>query len=108
MASKYVLPLDTTNTQVNPSTQESILLLRRIVKLLESNAVTDSSQRQRVIVDAGTWTTALSAGTANIGQTVIQFGGPGAAAANICDGRYFQVDVARNTYANGLRSKLTW
>lgn len=37
---------------INPATDESILLLRRIVKELESNATVDRNNRQRVTIDA--------------------------------------------------------
>lgn len=39
------------NEKINPATEESNLLLRRIVKLMESQAATDAAQRQRVLVD---------------------------------------------------------
>lgn len=35
-------------------TDNMLAMLSRVVKLLESNAVVDSAQRQRVVVDAGT------------------------------------------------------
>lgn len=36
---------------INNATEESILLLRRIVKMLESNTVVDTLMRQRISVD---------------------------------------------------------
>jgi hypothetical protein len=57
---------DSNGNLINPSQDESIVLLRRIAKLLESNANTDPSMRQRVTIaalDNGTGTI-TSAGTA--------------------------------------------
>lgn len=108
-------------TAINPVQDETIVLLRRIAKLLESSAVTDSSQRQRVIVEQATaanlnitasGTVAANstavASTVNMGQVVVGFGGQATAAANIIDSRFSLIDIARNSYANGIRSKLTW
>ncbi len=108
-------------TVINPSEDESIVLLRRIAKLLESSAVTDMAQRQRVIAEqataanlnvtaaiSGTATATLAAATVNAGQFVVGFGGQASAAANIIDSRFFLIDIARNTYANGIRQNLVW
>lgn len=109
-------------TAINPAQDESVILLRRIAKLLESSAVTDSSQRQRVVVEQATaaslnttvaGTVAVSssvagASTANIGQVVVGYGGQAVAAANIIDSRFQLIDIARNAYANGIRTNLVW
>ena len=113
---------DANNNVVNPSSEEDILLLRKIVKLLESSATIDAKQRQRVVVEAigtntGTSTevnasipvtTTMGAATANIGQVVVGFGGQATAAGNIIDSRFFLIDTARNAYAAGIRSNLVW
>lgn len=102
---------------VNPATEESIILLRRMVKLLESQSATDIANRQRLTLDSitagvtlptvtavGTVTTvsavtgitnALPSGTNNIGFI------------NGQDQRQF-IDIARNNYANSIRNKLTF
>jgi len=88
------------------ATDESIVLLRRMVKLLESNAVVDAANRQRMVVESlptlasvttvstvtnlGTVSTVTNLGTI-AGQGLQQF-----------------VDIARNAYANGIRSKLNF
>jgi hypothetical protein len=97
------------DTVINPATEESLVLLRRIAKLLESSATSDTANRQRVVIDAGTLTTlttvttvaavtaitnALPAGTNSIGFV----GMTG-------DTR---IDHSRTTYENGIRSKLTF
>ena len=74
------------------ASDESLILLRRIVKILESNAVTDGQQRQRIIVDAGSITVGGTVAISTLaGQAQQQF-----------------VDIARNAYANGIRSKLNF
>jgi hypothetical protein len=44
--------VDVDNNKINPATEESNVLLRRIVKLMESQAATDVAQRQRMVLDA--------------------------------------------------------
>lgn len=95
---------------VNPATAEQILLLRRIVKLLESQATVDVGNRQRITLDAITAgvslptvaavtaiTNALPAGTNTIGS--VNIGG--------ADHRQF-IDQARTAYNTGIRGKLTF
>jgi hypothetical protein len=110
-------------TIVNPSEDESLVLLRRIAKLLESSAVTDIAQRQRVIAEQATAgnlnvtaaitgtpsvNATLQAATVNAGQFVVGFGGQASAAANIIDSRFFLIDIARTAYASGIRQNLVW
>jgi hypothetical protein len=94
---------DEDGNTINPATDESIILLRRMIKLLESQNATDIGNRQRITIDAGTLpnvttvgtiTNALPAGTNNIGF-VNQ------------DQRQF-IDVARTSYNTGIRSRLTF
>jgi hypothetical protein len=77
------------------ATDESLVLLRRIVKLLESNAVVDSSNRQRVSIDTS---------PAQLTATINGFTATIPSIANM-DHKQF-IDIARNAYANGIRSKL--
>lgn len=112
---------------VNPATEESvgdineqIILLRRIVKLLESQNATDIGNRQRVTIDAITGaltlatvttvgtvsavtaiTNPLPAGTNAIGAitNLAQLAG--------ADQRQF-IDVARTNYNTGIRSALVF
>jgi hypothetical protein len=119
MANKKVLVTNADNTVINVAQDDSVTLLRRILKVLESNAVVDSVQRQRVAVEqgtaanlnctiAGTASTTAVASTVNMGQVVVNFGGQAQSAATQIDSRFFIIDTARNAYANGIRSKLTW
>ncbi len=101
---------DTTGTQLNPATDDSLVYLRRMVKLMESQGTVDVGNRQRVVVDA--FGTGIVTGVGNSGAgvprvtvstdsafstTITSFLGAGDQA--------FQ-DVARNTYANGIRANL--
>jgi len=119
---------NSSGTVINPAQDESILLLRKIVKLLEASATIDLKQRQKVVVEAigtnnatptevnaaipvtGTVSanSTAVASTVNMGQVVVGFGGQATAAANIIDSRYFLVDTSRNAYANGIRKNLSW
>lgn len=73
------------------STNESIKLLRRLVKLSETLAVQDIAQRQRVVIEGITGTTTIS--TLN-------------ALANV-DARFQFMEQARISYATGIRTKIT-
>lgn len=62
---------DSQGNTINPASDEAIVLLRRMVKLMESQGITDPAQRQRVVVDA----TAAFALTANQTVNTAQIGG---------------------------------
>jgi hypothetical protein len=80
--------------QMNPSTDESVILLRRLIQLLAPVATQDALQRQRVAVEAIPAVTVL--GVNNI-----------VALAGV-DPRFQFLDAARNTFANGIRQNLTY
>lgn len=91
------------------SIDDQITLLRRIVKLMESQAATDPQQRQRVVIDT-TPTVTLGAGTASIGNANVistvtsitnlagQFGW----------NQQILSDPARISYNTGIRQQLTF
>ena len=82
-------------------------LLRRLVKIMESQATVDAQNRQRVTIDAITGnltlttltgiTNALPAGANNIGGITTIAG---------VDHKQY-IDIARTAFNTGLRSKLT-
>jgi hypothetical protein len=78
--------------QINPSTDESVVLLRRLVQLLTPIGVQDSNQRQRVVIES------LSPNSV-IGNVLTY--------ANV-DARFPIIDQARNTFANSIRQNLTY
>ena len=106
--------LDKTNTQINPATDDSVILLRRMVKLMESQATVDVANRQRITVDAwgagvllGTGTSAstprVALATDSTVGTVTNVTTIGSYAAQQMYG-----DVAHDVYANALRRHLTF
>ena len=103
---------DTTATQINPATDDSLVYLRRMVKLMESQATVDSSNRQKIIVD-GFGAVVTAAGVSGAGIPRVTVANDSAFSATITslngwtNGQMFQ-DVARNTYANGIRLNLSF
>jgi len=119
---------------INPATEENqlsasntsseeALLLRRIVKLMESNAVVDINKRQRVNVEAisgASLGTGISGTNAGAGVPVPNAPTAGAPTnssnttywQNVfvgpVDQRYLIKDQARNTYSNSIRSKISF
>jgi hypothetical protein len=91
---------------VNPASEESIVLLRRIAKTLESQAACDPQQRQRVVLDAG-----ITIAAAQTLGTVTNVGTVGSitniAALNGWNQQMF-ADPARHAYNSGIRSQLTF
>jgi hypothetical protein len=115
---------DITSTQVNPATDDGIVYLRRMVKLMESQANVDAANRQRISLDtipAGvTLPTVTNVGTVGVVSsitagtittvgtlTTITNAVPVGNVATF-DGHNRQMfqDVARNAYANGLRQNI--
>lgn len=106
--------VDEKNAKINPSSEEAIILLRRMVKILENQQAVDPQQRQRIAVDAITGsltlanvttvaavtaiTNALPAGTNTIGNI---------GTVNAWNQQMF-ADPARTAYNTGIRSQLTF
>jgi hypothetical protein len=80
-----------------PSTDDSVVLLRRLIQLLTPIATQDTNQRQRVAVDT------IVGGTINTVSQITSLNSYG----NI-DVRFPIIDQARNTFANGIRQNLTY
>lgn len=96
---------DSDGNLVDPATDDALVLLRRMVKLMESQNATDIANRQRVSVDAFTATvpavTAVGSitGALPVGANVIGF---------VNENQRQFIDVARTNYNTGIRSKLTF
>jgi hypothetical protein len=98
---------------INPTTDETVLLLRRMVKMMESNTVVDANMRQRIIVDTATSVFGgynLSVGGTNyptIGvpsaNTTVSYL---ATWAGPVDPRWTNVEQARISYNTGIRNNL--
>jgi hypothetical protein len=80
-----------------------IRMLSRLVRMLESNAIVDQQQRQRITLDAITGS--LTLGTVSTVNTVASITN---VAANAGMDREQYINIARNTYANSIRSQLTF
>jgi hypothetical protein len=111
---------DEKGTIVNPSTDEALVLLRRMVKLMEQQAAVDTAQRQRITLDAVTAALPnanpipVSQSTAgNLNATVsIAASQTLATVTNLVtlaglDQRLY-TDWARAAYNSGIRSALTF
>lgn len=123
-----VILRDSIGAMVNPASEESNLLLRRILKVLESNSIVDNKQRQKVVIDAvgnsnspastevgsalpitGNMGTAITAGGSTItlsptlGTVVYQavWEGP-------VDQRWRVTEDSHVSYQLGIRSKLAF
>jgi hypothetical protein len=124
--------INTTGSAVNPATEDTLqilsdqnVLLRRIVKLLESQAVVDVNMRQRVTLDSstvggtaiGTSVPGLSSGagspTTNYPTATAPIQQPGTSNwqpvwIGPVDQRYQIMDNARMVYDSGIRNKLAF
>jgi hypothetical protein len=99
-------------------TDNLLVMLSRIVKLLESNAVVDSAQRQRVNLDTASYTPFTLTGSGTMAgalrvtlptdSTGILSGVTTVTNLTTVAGmdREQYINIARNAYANGIRSKL--
>ena len=109
--SQYIL--NASGTTINPATDETILLLRKMVQLLTPIATQDTQQRQRISLDAApVAVTVAQATAAQLNATVVQ-----STASNLnanigsigsIDPRFQFIDQARNAFANGIRQNLNF
>lgn len=92
------------DTRIDPAQDDSIILLRRIVKIMESQATVDVANRQRITLDALGAIGATMPVSGTVTATV------SSAAITTLAGQNQQMyqDVARNTFANGIRNNLIW
>lgn len=99
--------------------QEQNDLLRRLIKLMESQATIDSAQRQRITLDSitsgVTLPTVTTVGTVNTvtGVTTVSTVSSITAATTLnqfagVDLRFQWIENARIAYNTGIRSKLTY
>jgi hypothetical protein len=94
---------DINSNQINPAQDDSIVLLRRMVKLMESQATVDAGNRQRITIDSlGTGTAvgatlpisgSVTVGTIGTVNTVTNMG------TLAGQNQQMYQDVARNAYA---------
>jgi hypothetical protein len=81
-------------------------MLSRLVKILECNAVVDQQQRQRVTLDS--ISANLNLQGVNVVTTVATVNNVAAQSTLAGMDREMYINVAKNTYANSIRSQLTF
>ena len=81
-------------------------ILSRLVKILECNAVVDQQQRQRVTIDA--ITANLNLQGVNVVTTVATVNNVAAQTSLAGMDREMYINIAKNTYANSIRSQLSF
>jgi hypothetical protein len=99
---------DSVGTRISPVADDTVVLLRRMVKLMESQATVDGANRQRVTVDA--WGVGVLTGVGTSASCLrvaigsdSNIGTIGSYAAQQMYG-----DVAHDVYANAIRRNLTF
>lgn len=99
---------DSASNTINPSSEEALIYLRRMVKLMESQATVDSANRQRVTVEGAT----ITSGTITTVTTVTTCSTVTSATNLVTigswDARQMFQDQAHNVYANSIRRNLTF
>jgi len=108
---------DSTQAIINPSTDESVVYLRRMVKLMEAMATVDSANRQKLTLDAITGgltlSTVTTVGTVSTitGGTISTITNP-VPVGNIATisgmDREQYINIAKGTWAEGIRQNLVW
>lgn len=88
---------DSHDVRIDPAQDDSVILLRRVVKLMESQAVVDNQMRQRVVVDTGAIVVSGSVTVATI-TSLSQLAG--------VDSRWQIIDWSRQAYNSGIRGHL--
>ncbi len=90
--------------------QEMVKLLSRMVKIMENQQSTDSAQRQRVVIDNAPSVTASIAASQTLATvtTVSTVSSVTNTAAIAGMGQEQYINIARNTFANSIRNKLTF
>jgi hypothetical protein len=96
--------------QVGDDRAENLLaMLSRIVKLLESNAVVDQQQRQRVTLDAIAASLTLSTISTVAAVTTVSTVNTVAAQTGMAGmDREMYINIAKQTYAASIRPRLTF
>jgi hypothetical protein len=97
---------DSKGEVVNPASEESVVLLRRIAKILENQQAVDPQQRQRITLDNVTAgvsiPSTISSGTITTVSSVTNIAGLFSWNQQILS------DPARTAYNTGIRSQLTF
>jgi hypothetical protein len=98
MATKPVIVKDKTNAQINPATDESLILLRKLFRVEECLGVVDTYQRQRVVVDSAV----IASGTVTTVSTL------SAITTQPVNQLYEMMDRSRMSFAMGIRNNMSF
>lgn len=95
------------------SADDSITYLRRMVRQLDSSAVVDSQQRQKITIDSFSAGVALPTVTTVTTVTTVSTVTSVTAVTSLnqlngVDPKYLFMDTAHNSYANSIRPNLVW
>jgi len=116
-ASGNVGLVNTSSVQINPASDDTLILLRRMVKLMESQATVDSGNRQRITIDSLGTSTAVTtslpvtvSGTVTTSLASTTITGISAGVSVNVGGQTDQMfqDPARTAYAVGIRNNLVF
>jgi len=95
---------DLNGLEINPASEESVAILKKLLIMLAPISTQDTNQRIRITVDsitgALTLATVTTIGTVNTVTTMNQIAG--------VDARYMLMDNARNMYANSVRPYISF
>ena len=103
---------DSAGNLIDPVDDAQFVLLRRIVKLMESQAAVDPQQRQRITIDAATVSAAVTVAQATAASLNATVTGTLTAVTNLAGlfswNQQILSDPARTAYNTGIRSQLTF
>lgn len=98
MANKHVIVRDKNNAEVNPASEESLVLLRKMLRVMESNSIVDTYQRQRVVVDSAV----IASGTVTTVSTLSLI------TTQPVNQMYEMMDRSRAAFAIGIRNNMSF
>ena len=87
---------------------ELIRLMSRLVKIMENQQACDAGQRQRISIDGGTLPSVTTVGTVTTCTTVSSVTSVVNQTSMAGMNQEQYINIARNTYANSIRSKLNF
>jgi len=109
---------DNNSNRINPVQDDTVILLRRMVKLMESQATVDSANRQRITVDSFSLTATLMGTGTSASCPRVAIGsdstlGTVTTVSNVTTIGLYPAqqmfsDVAQDVYANALRRSLVF
>jgi hypothetical protein len=97
---------DSAGNLIDPVDDSQVILLRRIVKLLETQSAVDPQQRQRITLDS--IASGLTLGTITTVTTVSTVSAVTNIAGLFSWNQQILSDPARTSYNTGIRSQLTF